>query len=48
MKLTASWEIMLGLQMGIILDDGLNVAMKIGSTTLALARGNFAHLLGVA
>ena len=40
MKFTASWDIMLGLQPGILLDDGLNVTAKIGSTTLALARGD--------
>ena len=40
MKFTASWEIMLGLQTGIGLDDGLNVAVKIGLITLALARGD--------
>ena len=40
-KFTASWEIMLGLQAGILLDDGLNnVAVKIGSIMLALAHGN--------
>ena len=39
MKFTASWEIMLGLHMGIRLDDGLNMAVKIGSITLALAWG---------
>ena len=35
-----------GLQTGIILDDGLNVAVKIGSTTLALARGDLRTPVG--
>ena len=40
MKYTASWEIMLGLQMGNLLDDGLNVAVYIGSFPLALVRSD--------
>ena len=48
MKFTASWEIMLGLQMGILLDDGLNMVVKIGSIMLALARGDLRTLVGVA
>ena len=46
MKFTVSWEIMLGLQTGIILDDGLDVAVKIGSTTLALAHGDLCIPVG--
>jgi len=40
MKFTAPWEIILGLQRGILFDDGLNLAVKIGSITWALARDN--------
>ena len=46
MKFTASWEIMLGLQTGILLDDGLNVAVKICSITLALAQGGLRTPVG--
>ena len=46
MKCTASWEIMVGLQTGIALDDGLNVGVKIGSTTLALARSDLRTPVG--
>ena len=37
---------MLGLQTGIRLDDGLNVAVQIGSTTLALACGDLRTPVG--
>ena len=47
MKFTASWEIMSGLQMGILLDDGLNVAVYIGSITLDLYRGDLRTPVGV-
>ena len=46
MKFTPSWEITLGLQTGIPLDDGLKVAVKIGSITLALACGNLRTPVG--
>ena len=46
MKFTASWEIMLGLQTIILLDNGLNVAVKIDSITLALARGDLRTPVG--
>ena len=47
MKLTASWEIMLGLQTGILLYDGMNLAVKIGSIMWTLARGNLRTPVGV-
>ena len=46
MKFTAFWEIMLDPQTGVLLDDGLNVAVKIGSTTLGLARGDLRTPVG--